>query len=72
MNVANSARTHGFQYAHWDFDGDDILYVVREASGEHTNVYHDGTYLTLYKINDYARLVKENFDKLDFYPKGRI
>ncbi len=66
MNAFCSARAHGFQYVVWDVDGNDLVYVVREASG-YTNLYHDGTSLTLYRLKDYAAFVKERYAVTDFY-----
>ncbi|MFY7951958.1 MAG: exo-alpha-sialidase, partial [Armatimonadaceae bacterium] len=46
-------RRHGFQYADWIFDGDDLLAVVRTAwddahGGAHSQ--HDANYLTFHRI----------------------
>ncbi len=47
---------HGFQYADFVIDGDNILMVVREAIG-YTNCYHDGNYTTFYIIENYKTLL---------------
>lgn len=58
MNPRFSALAHGFNYVDWTWQGDDLLLVVREATGR-TGCYHDGTYLTLYRVEDYAKLIAE-------------
>lgn len=45
---------HAFQYVDWIFDGDDILYVVREA-GIGANNYHNSNYITFYRLKDFRR-----------------
>lgn len=49
-------EVHGFQYADWLFEGDDIVAVVRtayddESGGAHT--YHDANYLTFHRITNF-------------------
>ena len=44
----------GFQYPDFIFDGDDILYIVREADIEAEN-YHNANYQTLYKLSDFRK-----------------
>ncbi|MBO5051762.1 MAG: hypothetical protein J6D31_06135 [Clostridia bacterium] len=66
MNAVSSARAHGFQYVMWDWDGDDLLYVVREAVG-YTKDYHDGMFVTLYRLKDYLPLVKERYAAEEFW-----
>ena len=45
---------HGFQYADWLFDGDDIIAVVRtafdEPDGTQAHNQHDANYLTFHRI----------------------
>ncbi len=53
MNDWLSIYAHAYQYADFDFDGDDIVLIVREATGD-TCVYHDGICVTLYTVADYA------------------
>jgi len=53
------AATHGFQYADWLFDGDDIVAVVRtafddESGGAHNQ--HDANYITFHRLRDFRRL----------------
>jgi hypothetical protein len=50
------ASTHGFQYADWLFDGEDLIAVVRtafddEQGGAHNQ--HDANYLTFHRIADF-------------------
>ncbi len=66
MNAYCSARAHAFQYVVWDTDGEDMVYVVREATG-FTKQYHDGRFVTLYRLNDFRRFVKERYAVTDFY-----
>lgn len=47
---------HGFQYADWRFDGDDLIAVVRtayddDAGGAHNQ--HDANYLTFHRIEGF-------------------
>jgi hypothetical protein len=49
-------KTHGFQYADWQFDGADIVAAVRVAyddseGGAHT--FHDANYLTFHRIENF-------------------
>jgi hypothetical protein len=53
------AKKHAFQYADWQFDGDDMIAVVRTAAddnfgGAHT--FHDANYLTFYRIENFRNL----------------
>ena len=53
------AAKHGFQYADWQFDGDDIIAAVRTAyddglGGAHT--MHDANYLTFHRIRGFRDL----------------
>ena len=50
-----SARKTGFQYADWQFDGDDIIYVVRTAYDGAPN-YHDANRITFGRVNDFRAL----------------
>jgi hypothetical protein len=42
-------RTVGFQYADWQFDGDDLIVVSRTAFGDAPNC-HNANYLTFHRI----------------------
>ena len=46
----------GFQYPDWIFDGDDILYAVREADPDAEN-YHNSNYQTLYRLSDFRKYI---------------
>ncbi len=56
MNEDYAAICHGFQYCDFVFDGEDIIMVVREATG-YTNYFHDGKYTTFYRIENFRKLV---------------
>ena len=47
---------HGFQYADWQFDGEDIVFVSRTAYDDSeggANNNHDANYLTFHRIENY-------------------
>jgi len=51
--------THGFQYADWLFDGEDLIAVVRTAyddglGGAHNQ--HDANYLTFHRVSGFREL----------------
>jgi hypothetical protein len=50
-------KHHGFQYADWQFDGDDLIAVVRTAFTEHDGTpahnAHDANYLTFHRVRDF-------------------
>ncbi|HUL51086.1 MAG TPA: sialidase family protein [Candidatus Nitrosotalea sp.] len=55
----SDTERHGFQYADWQFDGDDIVAVVRTAyddgvGGAHSQ--HDANYLTFHRIRNFRDL----------------
>lgn len=51
-----SRRLTGFQYVDWQFDGADILYLVRTAyRGAHN--FHDSNRITFHRLTDYAQLL---------------
>ncbi|MBQ8214271.1 MAG: hypothetical protein IJZ80_09700 [Clostridia bacterium] len=66
MTPLASGRAHGFQYVMWDYDGEDLIYVVREASG-YTKNFHDGQYVTMYRLKNYRELVLERYPKVKFW-----
>jgi hypothetical protein len=68
MNPVCSAKCHAFQYVEWVFDGADILYVVREATG-YTNCFHDVRFVTFYRLKNYADLVETRFKLADVWSK---
>jgi hypothetical protein len=50
---------HGFQYADWQFDGDDLVAVCRTAfddgqGGAHN--FHDANFLTFHRFRDFRSL----------------
>jgi arylsulfatase A-like enzyme len=56
-------QRHGFQYADWQFDGDDLIAVVRTAfddaeGGAHNQ--HDANYLTFHRFGDFRRLTSKD------------
>ena len=56
MNGEASAWVHAFQYPDWDFDGNDIVMDIREATG-YCNTFHDGKYLTFYRLTNFRELI---------------
>lgn len=60
MQHADSA-THGFQYADWLVEGDDLLAAVRTAYDEadaQAHNQHDANYITFHRIKDFRTLKK--------------
>lgn len=56
-----SAFYTGFQYADWQFDGDDIAALVRTGYGtgaERAHTHHDSNRITFHRIPNYVRLLK--------------
>ena len=52
LSAEESAAQTGFQYVHWHFDGDDLIYIVRTAyDGAHD--YHDSNRITYHVLEDY-------------------
>ena len=52
-------KKHGFQYSDWQFDGDDIIAVVRVAfdddeGGAHN--FHDANFLTFHRLSQFRTL----------------
>ncbi len=56
MNNKHSEIAHAFQYASFDFSGDDILLIIREATGNSCN-YHNANAITLYTFENYANYI---------------
>jgi len=50
-----SAWKTGFQYADWQFDGDDIIYLVRTAYSGAPN-YHDANRITFGRVEDFLEI----------------
>jgi len=53
-NFELGTTKYAFQYPSWYFDGDDIVYAVREANVGAYN-YHNGNYITVYRLKDYKK-----------------
>ena len=55
LSPEESDRLTGFQYADWEFDGDDIYYLLRTAyDGAHNN--HDANRITFHRIKNFRTL----------------
>lgn len=54
LSHEDSIRLTGFQYVDWQFDGDDIIYIVRTAYGGAHN-FHDANRITFHKVENYRR-----------------
>lgn len=53
---------HGFQYADWLFDGDDIVCLSRTAyddNGAGAHNCHDANYMTFHRIKDFRKALTE-------------
>lgn len=53
------SKTHGFQYADWQFDGNDLIVLSRTAfaddeGGAHS--FHDANYLTFHRVSGFRML----------------
>ena len=56
LSHADSIRLTGFQYVDWQFDGDDIIYLVRTAYlGAHN--FHDANRITFHKLEAFRQLL---------------
>ena len=53
LSPGDSIRLTGFQYADWQFDGDDILYLVRTAYRGALR-YHDSNRIVYRVLRNYA------------------
>ena len=61
LGKLESITAHGFQYVDFVIEGEDLLFVVRENSGERTVRYcHDAPCVTFYRLSDYRQLLKDN------------
>jgi hypothetical protein len=58
INAEASCWAHAFQYPDFDFDGDDLVLVIREATG-YTNNFHDGKYCTFYRVSDFREMISD-------------
>jgi hypothetical protein len=56
-NPQEAPKTTGFQYVDWQFDNDDIIYLVRTAfDGAHN--FHDSNRITFGRIGNFRQLAK--------------
>jgi len=50
--LSHPERTHAFQYADWQFEGDDIIFLSRTAwNGARS--FHDSNYITFHRITHF-------------------
>ncbi len=56
LTPPDSARLTGFQYVDWQFDGDDIIYLVRTAYRGAIR-YHDSNRIIFRKLTDFRDLL---------------
>ncbi len=52
LTWAQSVALTGFQYVDWQFDGDDIIYLVRTAYDGSRN-YHDSNRITFHRLDNF-------------------
>ena len=51
-----SVRLTGFHYVDWQFDGDDLIYLVRTAyAGAHN--FHDANRITFHRLDGFRSLL---------------
>ena len=55
LSAEDAVRLTGFQYADWQFDGEDIIYLVRTAYDGAPN-YHDSNRITFHKLRDFREI----------------
>jgi len=55
LSSEDAVRLTGFQYVDWQFDGDDIIYLVRTAYDGAPN-YHDSNRITFHKVRDFREI----------------
>lgn len=64
LSHADAAR-HGFQYAEWQLDGDDLIFLSRTAydddAGGAEN-YHDANYLTFHRLRGFRACLERSVD----------
>ena len=66
LNAECAGWKNAFQYQDIDFDGDDIVMTVREATG-FTNTFHDGKYLTFYRVKGFRKMLTPEKSRHDLY-----
>jgi len=55
---------HGFQYADWQFDGRDIIFLSRTSYNDEfggADDFHNANYLTFHRIKNFRRLYRNGF-----------
>jgi hypothetical protein len=52
-------KQHGFQYADWTIEKNDIIAAVRTAYGEKTDGSHDANHITFHRIQDFRKKLKK-------------
>jgi len=52
-------KQHGFQYADWTIEKNDIIATVRTAYGEKTDGSHDANHITFHRIQDFRKKLKK-------------
>ncbi len=57
MNQLESEYAHAFQYVSFELIGNDLIMVVREASGNACH-YHNANAITMYTLTDYADYIR--------------
>ncbi|MBD3181775.1 exo-alpha-sialidase [Candidatus Poribacteria bacterium] len=57
ISYEDSMKYTGFQYVDWQFDGDDIIYMVRMAYGGAHN-FHDANRMTFHKLENFRDLLE--------------
>lgn len=56
LSHEESMRQTGFQYVDWQFDGEDIIYIVRVAyDGAHN--FHDAKRITFHKLKNFRKVI---------------
>ena len=62
-----SLLQHAYQYVDFVTEGDDLYFMVREASGD-CYWYHENNYITMYKIENYVEFIQTRLENK--YGKG--
>lgn len=58
LNQGLFRKKIGFQYVDWQFDGPDLIFVVRTAfNGAHN--FHDSNYITFFRISDFRKFFSQ-------------
>lgn len=59
LSEADSIRLTGFQYVDWQFDGDDLIYLVRTAYAGAPN-HHDSNRITFHRLRGFRTILSES------------